>query len=228
MKELLVVWLYSVMTLMSPIGRPQYIVEAQESREQAEARYKEIAQAIIDVSFDPQEDPIFTGRYGRSRTALFIAFKFYMESGFRRDVHLGLGRARLGKMGWNDNGRSWCMGQIMLGRKRVEAEPGVWVEESQSVTPEGWSGRDLVGDTHKCVTSTLRTIRRSLAACHSLPSDERLAAYAAGSCASERGRAISRARMSAFRRWTNKSWPTRPSVADIDVLTPHNSPQASR
>ena len=222
MKELLIVWLTVLMAQLSPPDRPQFVAEAKESKAQAEARYREIAEAILDVSFNPAEEPLFTGANARSKTALFIMFKFYKESSFRRDVHLGLGRARLGRQGWNDNGRSWCMGQIMLGRKSVEIEPGVWAEESSTTTAEGWTGTDLVQDTRKCAAATLHILRKSFGACAKLPPDERLAAYATGSCSSEVGRRISRSRMADFHRLAARAGASRPQATDPEILAELN------
>jgi hypothetical protein len=197
------------MTLMSPPGREQIVAEAQETKTAAEARYKDIATSIINVVYTEDETPLFGGMYSRPKTALFIAFKFYMESGFRRDVHLGLGRERLGRSGWNDHGRSWCMGQIMLGKRG---------DDSANTTPEGWSGKDLVQDTTKCVLATLHTLRRSMHACSGLPQAERLAAYASGSCDSERGKQISRNRMQAFQRWWAKGKDRYPQLNELSSL----------
>jgi hypothetical protein len=58
-------------------------------------------------------------------------------------------------------------------------------------TREGWSGEDLAADAHKCVTVALRHLRYSFIRCANLPAHERLAAYAAGTCLSARGRRLS-------------------------------------
>lgn len=210
MKELFILWLVAAMNTVAPAHRPQFVKEAQESHEQADARYREIAEAILSVAFDSEEEPIFEGAFGRSKTAVFIMHKFYMESGFRKDVQYGLGRERLDSQGWNDFGRSWCLGQVMLGRKVVRTENGKWTTDSAQTTREGWTGRDLVGDTEKCVRATLHIAQRSIAACRSLPAEEQLAAYISGTCESERGKAESRRRYRSFNHTWYKAWKNYP------------------
>lgn len=61
-------------------------------------------------------------------------------------------------------------------------------------TREGWSGNELAGDAGRCATVALRILRTSFSACGALPQRERLAAFAAGSCSSLRGRRLSRDR----------------------------------
>jgi hypothetical protein len=220
MKELFVLWLVAAMNMVAPAHRQHFIREAQESYAQADARYKEIASAIITVAFDPSETPIFRGQNGRSKTALFIMHKFYMESGFRRDVQLGTGRERLSAQGYNDYGRSWCMGQIMLGSKKVQDGPGRWTTTSAYVTQEGWTGPELLADNEKCVRATASIMRRSISACSKLPFSDRLAAYAAGTCESEKGQIISRTRYSSFSRLWNRAWPNHPQVPDEKINDP--------
>ena len=117
MRELIILWILSAMNVMSPPHRHQYEPMARESYEQADARYREIAEAIVDESFAGK--PAFEGKHARANTAMLVATIFFMESGFRRDVDLGIGSARLRHAGLNDFGKSWCMGQIMLGRRQM-------------------------------------------------------------------------------------------------------------
>jgi len=224
MKELFVLWLIAVMNTMAPAHRDHLLREAQESYAQADARYREIATNIIDVSFDPSERPLFGGAYGRAKTAMFIAHIFYLETGFRRDLHYGIGRERLSASGYNDNGRSWCLGQIMLGVKKVNTGNGMWTTDSASTTPEGWTGRELLADTNKCVRATLHTLHRSMGACSGLPLQERMAAYATGSCSSETGKRISRTRFSSFYRRWDLSNAKRPQVKDDQFHAPVPEP----
>jgi hypothetical protein len=204
METLSVLSLVAAMNMMSPAHRDHFLREARESHAQADERYLEIATAIIDVSFDPAEKPIFGGQYARTKTAMFIAHKFFMESGFRRDVHTGIGRENLPTI--NDYGKSWCMGQLMLGKKRIDLGNGKWITDSASTTPEGWTGRELLADNRKCASATLHAIRRSISACNGLPFPERLAAYATGSCSSKIGQQISKNRYNSFRHWWSRAW----------------------
>ena len=216
-KEAFVAWILATMTAISPPHRPHFETVAQESHEQADARYRAIAETIVDGVFDKEVEPVFNGSRGRQYTAMLVTVWWNAESGFRRDVDMGLGRTKTAKAGWNDFGRSWCMGQINLGRKRrpdPERE-GAWIEDSPTTTPEGWSGRDLCQDRRKCLLATLRVMRQSVNSCKSLPFGERLAAYAAGRCDSSAGRGISRQRMGTFWRLYNKN---RPDYTDAQVM----------
>jgi hypothetical protein len=103
----------------------------------------------------------------------------YMESGWRKDVDLGVGRFARG-----DGGASWCMMQVHLGRRR---------------TPEGWSGPELVASRDRCFRTGLRALRRSVNACRARPMGEWLNAYASGACT--RGAVESRRRMGLAMRW---------------------------
>lgn len=100
------------------------------------------------------------------REARWLAAIAYRESG----LHAGA---------VGDDRRSYCWAQIQMGAR---------------LTREGWSGPDLAADPQKCAVVALRVLRGSLAVCRHLPEAERLSAYASGSCASERGRRISRDR----------------------------------
>lgn len=176
---LIAAWVLAVMTAIAPPGRPQFIREAQESREQAIERYTDIANTIATLAVE--QPPIAGGK--AFTTALMVSLTFHESAGFRRDVDLGVGRFRLAGTGWQDFGRSWCLGQFMLGLKTApDGSP-----ESHLRTPEGWSGPELVADRSKCLKATLNAARRSFSSCTSLPVQHRLSTYAAGSCTSKDG-----------------------------------------
>lgn len=215
MKELFITWLLSMMLAAAPVDRPRHVPEARESKEQAEQRYREIAEAVFDASFDPNVQPVFPGDKGRASTAMIVTAMFYMESGFRRDVDLGTSRHRLRRAGLNDFGRSWCMGQINLGAKKEKDAQGRVIETSATLSKEGWTGPELQSDRRKCAISTINLIRASTYACKDLPREERLAAYAAGNCDSDAGKMASRARMAFFNRWVHRN---RPNATDTQVI----------
>jgi hypothetical protein len=218
MKEQLILWLLAAMNSWAPAHRVHYVPEAQESYEQADARYLEIATAVVNVAFDTDEKPLFGGRNARSQTALFVAYKWFMESGFRRDIQTGAGRERYAGTGLNDYGRSWCFGQINLGMKLYQVGEGKWRYDSATTTPEGWTGRELLEDIGKCAKTTLHTLHRTMASCSRLPFDQRLAAYAAGSCDSRRGQEISESRMRYFRSHWGRAYAKHPKMQDKDLL----------
>jgi hypothetical protein len=197
--EIIVAWILALMNVLSPAHRKHYEPAAVETDAEADARYEAIARAIVRNSFDPKVKPAFGGPQGRMQTALLVTMTFNWESGFRKDVDMGLARTRTAKHGLNDFGRSWCMGQVNLGRvsKRDPNNPNERIENSEKLTPEGWSGRDLVEDRNKCVISTIRLLRSSLGTCKDLPLEERLAGYISGKCDDKKAIDMSRVRMNA-------------------------------
>ena len=215
MRELVILWILSTMNGLAPAHRVHFEREAMESYVQADARYRKVAEDAVDEAMVVR--PLFGGRHGRIGTAMMTVTLWFMESGFRRDIDLGTSRVRLRHTGLNDFGRSWCMGQINLGSKRVldPDHPGMWLDTSNTLTPQGWSGPELVADRRKCAHVTIETLRQSMLACRSLPMNQRLAAYAVGRCDSEEGKRLSEVRMRLFFRVNGKG---RPDVTDNDIL----------
>lgn len=203
-----VAWLVSLLTAAAPPGRPQYEPAAKESIVQTETRYQEIAEAIAQVAYDPQERPILS----RTFTAALLAALAYHESGFRRDVDLGIGRQRLARSGWNDFGRSWCMMQLHLGAVPLDLERSQaltrlkgWAvtHDSHDKTLEGWTGLELLDDRIKCFTAGLHVVKRSVNSCQGLPRQEWLRSYASGNC--NDGSSASVMRMRTATRWAMKA-----------------------
>lgn len=230
MKAEMIAWMLQAMTAWSPVDRPHYLPAAQETAEEARVRYEQIATAIVDAAFDPAEAPLIPGKRGRIFTATAMMSLFFFESGYRKDIDLGIGKESRG-----DFGRSWCMGQHNLG-KRMVPDPeheGKYIEDSASRTPEGWSGRDLVQDRAKCARATLHAMRVSFGSCGGSPLEERLTTYATGICRVsstateeqrardekrlEDGRKKSAARLRKARMWM-QSHPV--SFTDTDVMAP--------
>lgn len=209
-------WLAATMVMAAPPGRRHYLPEAIETKEQALERYEAIASTIAKVSFDPAEQPVFPGSMGRTQTATLILGLSYSESGWRRDVDLGLGKEARG-----DFGRSWCMMQINLGSKRVFKD-GKWQAESAAPTKEGWWGSELVADREKCFRAGLHIIRLSVNACRSLPYGQWLNAYASGTCSG--GKDKSEARMALARRWYTRTKPPWKDAELIALLVPESVP----
>jgi hypothetical protein len=93
----------------------------------------------------------------------------YHESGFRRDVHEGIGNAARGDCNWTgpkDNRkrvpgscRSHCLAQINLGPL-----------QSAKRTIEGWGPKDLIGidleSTKRCLGVAVRFIDGAYTQCH--------------------------------------------------------------
>lgn len=223
-----IAWIVSLMTSVAPLGRPQYIPEAKESVEEMAARYDSIAQDAIEVVFDPNEKPVFSGPYARIKTLEVMLATSFFESGWRKDVDFGEGKHSKG-----DGGGSWCLNQINLGPlsktskyegtpKRIIVTSGGGILFTDHRSEEGWSGVDLVTDRKKCFYAALAVMRSSFAACRSYPLNERLRQYASGKC--ENGAIESRRRMGLAMRWMTVKVPT---FKDADVMawrTPEEAP----
>ncbi len=154
----IVAWALSFMLSWAPPGR-SLIKDAIETPEAGTARYAEIARAAASVAFDPESKPLVGGPRARSQTLAIMLSVAYHESGFRRDVDLGIGALARG------SGTDSCLMQIRVGR---------------GTTEEGWSHEQLVADRDKCFRVGLRLLRRSIGACRSLPPLDWLSAYARG------------------------------------------------
>lgn len=107
------------------------------------------------------------------RTARMALTVVYHESGFRRDVHLGTGRWARG-----DQGRSWCLGQLLVGRTGARGKRLVGLDQ---------------GATDRCVDAVVRVLG---AVQHDTPYT-RLARYGGVWC-SDDSRILSR--VATFRR----------------------------
>lgn len=210
-------WVHDRLKKWSPAGR-SFIKEAKESKEEGEARYAEIASAAISVVYDPSELPIVEGKDGRARSLAILLALAWFESGFRRDVDLGLG-----KLGRGDQGRSWCMVQVLLGNpdrdgktsKRVvlgdNGAISIVTDKSKST---GWGGEDLVADRTKCFRAGLRFLRKSFRACPGQAFDDRISTYGAGACL--KNWQPSQVRVRHAKRWLADS---KPPMGDQDVIS---------
>lgn len=216
--EKVIAWIVSLIVSVAPPDRAQYIPEARETVEEANARYESIARDLVEVVYDQNESPLFPGARGRQRTITVILAAATFESSFRKDVDFGEGKFSKG-----DNGKSWCLNQLNLG-----------VADGEGVTPnrilvttsggykflpkhheDGWTGTELVQDRRKCFRAALAVLRSSFASCRSLnlPLEDRLRVYASGDC--ERGSEASHRRMGLAVRWMTKK---KPDFKDSDVL----------
>ncbi|WP_437677584.1 hypothetical protein [Sorangium sp. So ce131] len=158
--DAIIAWAVGLMVTWAPPGS-SLIKDAIETPEEGRARYQEIARAAAKVAYDPELKPLFGGPRGRAETmALLLAIASY-ESGFRRDVDLGLGKLARG------SGTDSCLLQIRVGAGK---------------TPEGWTHEDLVSDREKCFRAGLRLIKGSFGACRKQDPRDRLSAYTRGRC----------------------------------------------
>ena len=159
----IVAWALSFMMAWSPPGRST-IRDAVETAEAGAARYTEIARAAASVAFDPEARPLLSGPHARSQTLAILLSVAFHESGFRRDVDLGVGPLARG------SGTDSCLMQIRVGRGN---------------TVEGYSHADLVASRDKCFRVGMRLLRHSIGACRSLAVLDWLSAYARGQCVAD-------------------------------------------
>lgn len=155
---------------------PLHAHAPKEAPEDVQARYQQIAEDVAAVAFDDAERPLFDGPDGRVQTALMMLSVASLESAYRKSVDDGAFRG--------DHGRSFCLMQIRVG---------------QGTTREGWTGPELVENRQRCFRAGLHILRGSFAACHNLPFDDRLSAYATGRCFADAR--VSRQRVSRARLW---------------------------
>lgn len=214
-------WTVDRMLVWMPPGHSQVRENIHETPEEGKTRYEEMADDAISVAFNPNEKPLFEGKYGRSKTlAVMMALSFF-ESGYRMDVDTGVGTLSRG-----DHGNSWCLMQVNLGKERiVSSKDGVIVKSTKdrimldsdfySYTTDpsvGYGGRDLVENRRICYTVGLHMIRRSFKAGALRPVDERLRVYAGNTNeATEK----SKVRIRKAQRWLAQ-FP--PPLEDADVM----------
>ena len=163
MKALLIVWLVAMLNALVPRGydAPSYRYEGTwESKADTQARFLAIAEAVVDVAYDPSERPIFRGAHSRANTAVLILAVAFWETRFRLDADIGRGKKARG-----DSGNSWCLMQLNIGRGK---------------TQEGWSGPELVVDRRKCISAGLHLLQQTWG-CGPDALDS-LSTYASGQC----------------------------------------------
>src|SRR5262249_52953536 len=104
----IIAWAVALMISWAPPGKSK-IKDAIETAEDGRARYAEIAKAAAGVAYDPNTKPLFGGARGRASTLALMLSVAYHESGYRKDVDLGLGKLARG------SGTDSCLLQIRVG-----------------------------------------------------------------------------------------------------------------
>jgi len=205
-------WLVAFMLAKAPLTRPHYIPEAKETVEEGQVRYESIAADIAEVLKD--EKPLFKGPDGKLRTSALILSVMFHESGFRRDVDLGLGKLSKG-----DNGNSVCLMQLNIGKgktmkwNKVLNRPAYPADPKEDLE-EGWTAKEVLADRKKCIRAGLRLLRLSFGSCGPNPKDW-LRIYASGNCKS--GAKESASRVGLAQRWYAAN---KPSFDDTVFLPP--------
>lgn len=211
----MIAWLVTMILTAAPMEKPAYYADSKETQEERAARYNSIATDLLEVAYDAQEAPLFKGNDGRAKTAALLLSIASFESGFRKDVDIGVGERSKG-----DHGRSWCLMQVQLG----EANAAGHTPTRIVLTPDGtydWSytlgkglgGEDLVRDRKSCFRAALHMVRVSFRACGRLPLEQKLRLYVSGSCdagAPQSAHRVTRA-MSWFKKFA-------PPVSDQEVV----------
>jgi hypothetical protein len=175
--DALAAWLVGVMLAAVPPGKFKKPAVAVEAEDETHARYQALATSLAEVVLDPEERSLFPGDDGRRQTAALMLALSYHESGWRRDVDLGIDKkVRPGR-------QYWCVMQIGVDKK----------------TAEGWTGPDLVADREKCFRAGLHRLQQTRGSCRAQGHDAWLRSYASGNC-TRGGKSVDQ-RMGTFRRW---------------------------
>lgn len=148
------------------------------SAEHPVSYYAEIARDIVAVV--KEEPPLFKGPDGKVKTALVLATTMWYEGGFSPRIDHQESRHS-----------AVCLMQVNVGR---------------GLTWEGWTARQLLGDRRKCLVAGLHIAQKSFELCQHLPEQDRLRAYASGSC--KKGKRQSRQRITEMYRWYYANPPT--------------------
>lgn len=185
-REAAIEWAMGFMIRHAPPGRKTHYIDAQETKEEALKRYRSIAEDLVEVVYDPNTAPVFPGLSGRSRTLSVILGIALHESGFGKHVDKNIGPYARG-----DQGNSWCLMQMNVGKGRAWKNAGGWNikedrpwkfgDKAEDIV-QGASGPEMVQDRRKCFTEALRLIKVSFRACKRNTFYHRLNVYASGSC----------------------------------------------
>jgi len=194
--------------------------KTEETSEQATERFSSIARDAFDIAFDEAEPPLFPGKDGRVKTWATLLSVASFESSFRSDVETGEGKHAKG-----DNGHSWCLMQIKVGpavkgKTKTRINLDTPYARFTQVESEGIGGEDLVADRKTCFKAALHIMRTSFSMCKKLPVEERLAAYASGSC--DKGKQSSRWRVGKAFKWVRSS---KPAMNDETVVQAESGDQ---
>ena len=109
-------WIVSFIIAYNPPTSSKGLPAAEEAPEDAVARYTSIASDLVYVVWDKSNPPVSHEPDARERTAAIMLGIMAKESQFRRDIDLNIGSKARG-----DNGASYCMMQINVGKGRTQA-----------------------------------------------------------------------------------------------------------
>ena len=140
-----------------------------ESFEQGVERYALISRVLAQVV---QEGKWITPK---DRLWKYTLTAVHAESGFRRDVHEGVGEASQGDCSWEGlpgkrkrvrgSCKSWCLGQVLLGTRGQT----MTLNSDGKTFTRGWYGKQLVGldeeHTRRCLSTVVRYMDRAASYC---------------------------------------------------------------
>lgn len=188
MTAVLKAWVVATILMLAPYRPPEEgsitwrRFKPDASKEAHRARIESISSDLVDVV---EAAPPLPGMTRANTIRLMLSIAFF-ESGFQRDVDLGLG-----KHGRGDFGKSFCLMQIQTGKGKVPIHD----EEIGA-----WTGQDLVDDRKKCFRAGLELLRRSMGACRGVKDDDGenlrgaslISAYTTGKCTKNESAAVIR------------------------------------
>lgn len=181
--ELAEAWVKSFIVKNAPPGRKIWLPGAQETVEEGEVRYADIAKDVVWRAYHPDTVSLFKStKSGRSRTlAVWLGIMLH-ESGFTKNVDKNIGKYARG-----DQGRSWCMMQLQIGKGRTlkwnfaKNRRVRWGDKPEDIF-HGYKGDEIIADRRKCLGEGHKMVRISFKACRTKPLEHRLTSYAAGFC----------------------------------------------
>lgn len=211
----LIAWILAFMMSMSPPTDHGHRIN-KETVQETTQRYEEIAEDLVEVAFDPENEPLFKDADARSHTVAVMLGIMYHESKFYLRVDQGHPAGR------GDGGASWCMMQIMIGKHPaktrswniVHDRPPEWGDPPEEIE-EGFTGQELVDNRKLCLYEGLKVARWSFSRCGGGSIYDRLKVYASGSCS--RGSQASRRRMFTAQKYWNSSKDKR-TWLDADIV----------
>ena len=215
--EKLIAWIVTFITAQAPPGLSTLVPESKESKEAALARYESIAKDIATIV--TEEEPLFKGPLGRSKTVSIILSIMTHESMFRKDVDLGLGKWAKG-----DGGKSVCLMQLNIGDSKTWSwntvkNRAAFDNDDKSEVVLGWDAKEILADRKKCIRAGYRVIKNSFSHTSHLPTLEWLRVYASGS--PDKGSKESVVRMGLALKWFKEH---KPDFVDADFLGPEPMP----
>lgn len=163
-------WIFSVLLSIVPANSYSTM---HESENKMKERYASIADDMYAAIHESK--PLFNGENAEMKEAALITSIAYFESGFNKNVDSGKIRG--------DNGNSWCLMQINIGKNKVP----VGDAEMQQ-----WTGQDLIKDRKKCFKVAIEYLRNSFKACSGYTKSDVLSGYTAGRCIKNESKAAAR------------------------------------